>query len=58
MDRPQRWLGFSEIENAVGALDFISIERVLIETPEYILQSRVESVKAGCLNDSQMAASG
>jgi hypothetical protein len=53
MDYSQLLRRLSDIENAVGVLDSISIRRMIIETQEYILHSQKRSVEAIRLRNSR-----
>ena len=55
MTRAQLLQRLSEIEDAIGVLDFVSIRRMIMDTEDYILQSQRESVKAANLDPPQVA---
>ena len=56
MDCSQVLDRISEIERAVGVLDYVSIKRMLHETQDYILQSQKESIQANRLHESRIVS--
>lgn len=45
MDTSQLLTRLTEIERAIGAVDAITLRRMVIETQEYVLQSQKEGVE-------------
>ena len=58
MDCSQVLRRLSEIEQAIGVLDSISVRRMVMEAQDYILQSQKEAAQIVRLNEQRSVVNG